>query len=344
MGAPQLGLKWYRLEGGASKSGADPPGRTVTKFTLPCPTFFDRHPALGCGACWGTGPRHREGFLEAGRPCPIHIGGFHMKLSTLAITLAAALASTTTMAAAPSKPAAPAAGRYLVVFKSDTVPSDAAALIGKAGGKLIRSFDQVGVASATGNAGFLGAIAKDTRVLSVGPENRFEAPQVTSKTLAKPGAVPNSLQGAPTPDDFLYYLQWDMRRIGADQVWSRLPVSAAQPRVALLDVGTMDTHPDLVGQIDASKSTAYCSTSGGTNNTDGYPIYSTYIDFSVYPDWTPGTDPCLPLGFDDFEFHGTHTAGTIGAAFGGGAVVGVAPDAQIGVYKVFDLYSPDGVH
>jgi subtilisin family serine protease len=132
-----------------------------------------------------------------------------------------------------------------------------------------------------------------------------------------------------------------MRRIGAPAVWNRLPVSTITPRVAVLDVGIMDTHPDLAGQADNSVSTAYCSTSGGTNNSAGYPIYSTFIDFGTFPIWSPD-DGCTPLGFDDYEFHGTHVAGTIAAKFGGGKAVGVAPDAKVGAYKVFDIFQYQG--
>jgi lantibiotic leader peptide-processing serine protease len=39
-----------------------------------------------------------------------------------------------------------------------------------------------------------------------------------------------------------------------------------------------------------------------------------------------------------YEAHGTHVAGTVAAKFGGGRVVGVAPDAKVGAYKVFDRY------
>ena len=263
-----------------------------------------------------------------------------MKRTIIAAALAATLGTTAAFAANnnPATAASPAA-HYLVVFKNATLPNDAASHITKAGGKFLRGFNQIGVASVRGDANFVKAIGKDSAVQAVGPEHLFAQPEVKAQKLT--ASTVTGTNSGPTADDYFYPYQWDMRRIGADQVWARLPVSPLRPRVALLDVGTMDTHPDLVGQIDSSKSTSYCNTAGGTNNTDGYPIYSTFIDFVAFPDWTPGVDPCLPLGFNDYEFHGTHTAGTIGAAFGGGGVVGVAPDALIGVYKVFDAYSLD---
>ncbi len=227
-------------------------------------------------------------------------------------------------------------GRYLVVFKSDTLPSDAAGRIAANGGTVIRAFGQVGVVSAVGDAAFAARMSKDATVMSVGREHLFAAPEVeVSPELTDGDAVASPDATAPVPGtDVYYYYQWDIRRIGSPAVWTRFPLQAT-PRVAVLDVGVMHTHPDLVGQVDASVATSYCPTG------DGYPVYSTYIDLDTYPDWTPA-DGCSALGFNDYEAHGTHVAGTIAAKFGGGRVVGVAPNALIGAFKVFDVYLYQG--
>ena len=65
-------------------------------------------------------------------------------------------------------------------------------------------------------------------------------------------------------------------------------MSYQRPTVAVLDVGVMDNHRDLVGQVCTTIATSYCPTSGGPNNTPSYPIYSTLIDFDAHPTWTPG--------------------------------------------------------
>lgn len=228
-------------------------------------------------------------------------------------------------------PAVAAAQPYLVVFKSDQVPADTARLVAGYGGRLSRSYAPIGVVSVDGDAAFAGRIAGDKRVFAVGPEHVFTA----SEPLAQE-ASPAMPAAQPLPSDNLYGLQWDMRRVNAPAVWARLPLAAVKPCVAVLDVGTMDDHPDLAGQVDASYSTSYCSTSGGPGATAGYPVYASYIDFDAFPDWTPA-DGCSPEPAN-YEPHGTHVAGTIAAKFGGGRVVGVAPDASIGVYKVFDHY------
>lgn len=228
--------------------------------------------------------------------------------------------------------------RYLVVFKAEKVPADLATRIAANGGTLIRAFNEIGVASVIGDEKFAARMGHDAQVSSVGAEHVFGLPETTAVELP---SVADPM-GAPTAADVYYKTyQWDMRRIGAPDVWARLPVSAITPRVAVLDVGVMDNHPDLAGQVDTSISTGYCSTSGGPDNTAGYPIYTTMIDFDAHPSWSP-TDGCAAIGGTDYEWHGTHVAGTIAAKFGGGRAVGVAPDAKVGAYKVFDIYKYNG--
>ena len=256
-----------------------------------------------------------------------------MKAGILAAALIAALASTAATAATTTSTAP--VGRYLVVFKSEVLPADAAQRITKQGGRINRAFDQVGVVVVNADAGFVTRMGRDTKVLSVGTEHVFQLPEATSRELTQEEL--GDIEGAPTPADNLYNAdQWDMRRMGAPAVWARLPLSGNVPRVAVLDTGVMDDHPDLVGQVDGSVSTTYCSTSGGINNSAGYPKYSTLIDFNAFPNWEPANG--CTAATTSYESHGTHVAGTIAAKFGGGRVVGLAPDAKVGAYKVFDRY------
>lgn len=265
-----------------------------------------------------------------------------VKVVALLVALAVVLCSTAATAAKPSTPAQ-SNGRYLVVFKAGTLPSDATQRVVNSGGNVVRAFQQIGVVSAIGDAAFAKTIAKDAKVLSVGPEHMFAAPDVQAVELTDDIAVPESAAGPVSGVDTYYSYQWDIRRVGAPAVWARLPLALTTPRVAVLDVGVMvdlggvlPNHPDLAGQVDTSVATSYCATG------DGYPVYTTYIDFVAYPTWTP-SDGCTALGANFYQAHGTHVAGTIAAKFGGGKVVGVAPDAKIGAYKVFDAYTVDGI-
>jgi subtilisin family serine protease len=263
-----------------------------------------------------------------------------MKILTRAIAVAVGMCGIAVSAHAGG--VASANGRYLVVFKSDTLPADARTRVAANGGVVTRTLDQVGVVIANGDAGFVRRMKQDTKVLAVGAEQVFAHPQVAVQEVA---ADAGAIEGAPTAADWAYFqYQWDMRRIGAPAVWARLPLSANTPRVAVLDTGVMNTHPDLVGQVDASVSTAYCSTPG-PGGAAGYPIYTTLIDLDAHPNWSPA-DGCTAT-FTTYESHGTHVAGTIAAKLGAGAVVGVSPDAKVGAYKVFDRYrytDTDGVN
>src|SRR5688500_2542861 len=114
-------------------------------------------------------------------------------------------------AVALSANAAPASGRYLVVFKTDVLPADAATRIAHNGGRLVRTFDAVGVVAVTGNSTFAERMARDTKVLAVGAEHVFARPDHAMTSVDEDAAA----EAAPTPADNLYNAyQWDMRRIG----------------------------------------------------------------------------------------------------------------------------------
>ena len=81
----------------------------------------------------------------------------------LATAIAAAIGSLVLLSAASvdaATPSAPATNRYVVVFKSGTLPADAALRVRANGGKVTRSFQQVGVATVQGDAAFAARMAK----------------------------------------------------------------------------------------------------------------------------------------------------------------------------------------
>ncbi|MFZ5814202.1 MAG: S8 family serine peptidase [Bacillota bacterium] len=88
--------------------------------------------------------------------------------------------------------------------------------------------------------------------------------------------------------------------------------------VGIIDTGIDYTHPDLGGCTEIG---AGCRVVGGYDfvGDDGYG--DTH--------WTPNPDPD-PM---DYQSHGTHVAGIVGA---NGAVRGVAPEVTFRAYKVFD--------
>src|SRR5689334_24568240 len=84
------------------------------------------------------------------------------KVLLLALVTAAAFA---TGATASTSSGAGAAANYIVLYKSQAVPKDAASTIAAAGGSLVYAYDQIGVAIASSsNASFRDNLLKDTRV------------------------------------------------------------------------------------------------------------------------------------------------------------------------------------
>jgi len=100
--------------------------------------------------------------------------------------------------------------------------------------------------------------------------------------------------------------QWGLDQIGAPAAWAR--TTGTGVRVGIVDTGVDLGHEDLAGHIVESTSCL---------ETNGNPL------------------KCAGSAQDDFG-HGTHVAGIVGAIKDNGkGVVGVAPDAQLVVAKVF---------
>ena len=97
-----------------------------------------------------------------------------------------------------------------------------------------------------------------------------------------------------------YFSDWGIKQIGADKVHNS-GIKGETINVAVLDTGADLDHPDLVSNI------AYSYDFSGFNDPDA----------------------------SDRDGHGTHVAGTIGALLNSNGVVGVAPDVNLSILKVF---------
>ncbi|HEY3109041.1 MAG TPA: S8 family serine peptidase [Chloroflexota bacterium] len=195
---------------------------------------------------------------------------------------------------------------YLVLYKQQAVPADAARAIAGAGGTLVYGYDAIGVAVArSGSASFQTAIRKDSRVEEVAATTGL-AVRVRDDALDADGQgpPPGSLPNAPAGDaDSFSPLQWDMRQISAPQAHAITGGSRAVI-VGDIDTGLDFSHPDLAPNYDAANS-ADCLTGA----------------------------PTLLLPGNDKNGHGTHPAGTIAAAANGIGIVGVAPNVRIAGIK-----------
>jgi subtilisin family serine protease len=218
-------------------------------------------------------------------------------LAVLCLLLSAGTGGATTNVAS-------AAGEnYIVLYKSQSLPSDAATTIAKAGGTLVYKYDQIGVAIAqSSSTSFRANLLKDNRIDNASATAKFatQLPDEQAGSDTSSGDLPN----APATDtDSLSGLQWDMRQIKTPQAHA---VTGGSPAVLVgdIDTGIDFHHPDLRQNIDVANS---------VNCVSGAPVAG--------------------LAAQDDNGHGTHTAGTIAAASNGQGIVGVAPNVHIAGIK-----------
>ncbi len=190
---------------------------------------------------------------------------------------------------------------YLVLYTAKAVPADAARSVTAAGGTLIASYSQIGVAVArSSSTTFKSTLAADSRIAAVAATSRaaarlpdVNADDATTTTVDIPASDSDNLSG----------LQWDMIQIHTPEAHA---ITGGNPSVVVgdIDTGLDFTHPDIAPNYDAANS---------TDCTSGAPA------------------PLVP--FNDQNGHGTHTAGTIAAAANGIGIVGVAPNVKIAGIK-----------
>jgi subtilisin family serine protease len=230
----------------------------------------------------------------------------HVRFRVLLLALIAAAAFVAGGTAATSSSAG-AAANYIVLYKSQAVPKDAAATIGSAGGTLVYSYDQIGVAIArSDSSSFRDNLLKDNRIDNASATAGF-ATQLPNEQVEAGGPPDGDLPNAPATDaDTFSSLQWDMRQIRAPEAHA---ITGGSPAVLVgdIDTGIDFHHPDLRANIDVANS---------VNCVSGVPV--------------PG------LAAQDDNGHGTHTAGTIAAASNGIGIVGVAPNVKIAAIKSGD--------
>jgi len=198
--------------------------------------------------------------------------------------------------------------RYIVVFKGNGIPSGGERLIKKIGGYLVKTFPEIGVGIAISNeSDFSDSLRSAPGIHSVGVEGFHFLPEtqlVELRNLGLPG---------PLTEDYLYSLQWNIRRVKADQAWSAT-TGSHDTVVAVVDTGIAWNHPDLAPNVLHTA------------------CYSSDNACTEYPD----------ASYEDGGFHGTAVAGIIAAAFGGGSMVGVGPNLGLASYKVFEQISSCG--
>jgi subtilisin family serine protease len=211
---------------------------------------------------------------------------------------------------------------FLVSFTSGAISPNADAVVAAAGGKIVARYANVGVVLAQStSAAFASTLRASTGVDSVGAVSAIHSAiaPIRRKTGHHPQQSVPSAAGDP-----LSVRQWDMDQIRAPQARTISP-GKKTVLVGVLDSGIDITHPDMVGQVNASASV---SCIGGIPNTSA------------------------AVWANDIIGHGTHVSGVIAGAKNGVGIVGVAPGVRLAAVKVanddvndpnFGLVFPDAV-
>ena len=209
------------------------------------------------------------------------------------------------------------ASNYIVLYKQQAITGDAATTVQKAGGSLVASYPQIGVAIASSaNPSFRANLLKNSSIENASSTDGYGY-QLPDAQADAEGPPPGDLPNAPASDtDSLSGLQWDMRQIKTPAAHA---ITGGSPAVLVgdIDTGIDFHHPDLRQNIDVANS---------VNCVSGAPV--------------PG------LAAQDDNGHGTHTAGTIAAAANGQGIVGVAPNVHIAAIKAGDaagFFFPEAV-
>jgi len=193
---------------------------------------------------------------------------------------------------------------YVVLYKTQAVGSDAAAVISKAGGSLVASYPQIGVVIATSSSGtFRANLMKNTQVQGAAATTKFGV-GLGDDLNADDASAPLPDSAPATDSDSLSGLQWDMVQIHTPEAHA---ITGGSPSVLVgdIDTGLDFTHPDLAPNVDFANSASCVS----------------------------GVADPSPAAWMDDNGHGTHTAGTIAAAANGIGIVGVAPNVKIAGIK-----------
>ncbi|HPF50248.1 MAG TPA: S8 family serine peptidase [Draconibacterium sp.] len=137
------------------------------------------------------------------------------------------------------------------------------------------------------------------------PEVKGIVPDLKAKWINEPVMKVEANIGDGDPG---LTLQWGLKAIHAREAWNA-GYTGKGVKVFILDGGIDPNHPDLIPNLNTDLSTSFVSGEDFTDAIDG---------------------------------HGTHVAGIIAAAEGGGAVIGVAPRAEIVMVKVLSSATGSG--
>ncbi len=220
---------------------------------------------------------------------------------------------------------------YVVVYKQGASAQDARQAIETAGGQVVDVNAAIGVATVkSDDAGFAEKAAQQPALDGAAANEPigYAPPDVITKRdaveLGGPGGPGRGEgkdhkggkrdKGKGVTADPLSNLQWDMQAIGATVTGSYAKQQGSHDvRVGVIDTGVDAAHPDIAPNFDTELSRNF--------TVDDPTIDGPCAD---EPDKS-----CNDAANVDEGGHGTHVAGTIGAALNGVGMAGVAPKVDL---------------
>src|SRR6266545_1903643 len=213
-------------------------------------------------------------------------------------------------------------GEYVVVYQHGASLSAARQAVRDAGGTIVSENKAVGVATVRSSDPAFADKADAERALygttaskAIGRAPNDDAQPAWRGVELESGAFQGraSHDGPPVNGDPLSGLQWDMQLIGATPSGSYARQQGSHAvRVGIMDTGVDGNHPDIAPNFDRALSRNFT-----VDNPPGI-------------DDGPCEHPsCVDPNDEDDDGHGTHVAGTIGAALNGLGMAGVAPKVDI---------------
>jgi subtilisin family serine protease len=251
----------------------------------------------------------------------------------LAAALAVPLLGGMSVVSAPAALAQPQlAGRateFTVLAAQDRHVSAAEQAVRDAGGTVVHTNTAVGLITASAPAsGFLERVsvnravfgAARARPIGHAPERAGapKADEVEKESRHSAGnAAPHGGKPAPAPvgADPLDEKLWGLKSVRSDLARTTQP-GDKRVKVGIIDTGVDGTHPDIAANFDRADSRNFVRdlpADENGNEVDGPCEFRGCVD---------------PVDHDDGG-HGTHVAGTIGAAANGFGLSGVAPNVSL---------------
>lgn len=196
--------------------------------------------------------------------------------------------------------------RFTVVFKSDTLPADAAAAVTAAGGRVTAQVPELGVLYATGPANLQDSLNANSAVLAASPSLEFK---LAPASIYQDASIqPDSVN--PGTADLYNAFQWDIKQVTDNGASWAVDPGSHNTVVGIIDTGVNPDHSALKANF-----------LGGRNFVPAGGYY--------------GNDPTEtgdPNDYVDRHGHGSHVAGAIA---GNGRIIGVGPELGFRSYRIF---------